>query len=112
MNIDLKLTVDEIKYIQQLIAIMRNFIIIATSKKEQLFMFSIILDVGNKVDKRAGSFEETFGITNRKKYKIKLKYHETVILEKFLDDVLSNETDPYNANMGRSITAQLNQKLA
>jgi len=112
MNIDIKFTVDEIKYIQQLIAIMRNFIIISTSKKEQLFMFSIVLDIGYKIDKRAGTLAETYGIVNRKKYKIKLKYHETVILEKFLDDILKNETDPYKVNMGRSVIAQLNQKLA
>lgn len=112
MNIELKLTVDEIKHIQQIIVIMRNFVIVATSNKDQLFKFSIILDVGSKIDKKVICLDEIYGSITRKKYKIKLKYHEAVILEKFLVDILNNESDPYNANLGRTIASQINQKLA
>jgi len=111
MNIELKLSFDEINYICKLIELTRT-VLITMQKKDQIFVFSIVLDIGQKIVKKANSLDESLAIVNRKRYKVKFKYHECVILEKFVLDVLNKEIDPFNANLARSIANQVNQKLA
>jgi hypothetical protein len=111
MNIELKLSIDEINYIDKLIELTRN-VMIGMQKKDQIFVFSIVLDIGQKVAKKCLTFENIYAPASNKKYKMKFKYHEAVILEKFVLDVLKTEIDDYNKHLGRNITSHINQKLA
>lgn len=111
MNVEIKMSYDEIKYIQHLIHVTRT-VLITMRKKDQIFVFSIVLDIGQKVERKATTLDDAFGSNSRKRYKMKFKYHEAVILEKFLLDTLKNETDAYNRNLALFITGKLNQKLA
>lgn len=111
MNIDLKFSFDEIKYIQHLINLTRT-VIITVNKSDKKFIFSIVLDIGHKIEKKALTLDEVTASLNRKRYKIKFKYHEAVILERFILDILKTETDYFNRNLGLLITNQINQKLA
>jgi len=111
MNIDLKLTVDEIIYISRNIEAIRPVSLKAVSKLDY-FSWSIIFDISQKVQKKEHSFDSANGVDTRKKYKLKIKYHEAVILEKFMNGYQYSEEDHFYANMARNITSQLNQKLA
>jgi len=111
MNIDLKLTVDEIIYISRNIEAVRPVSLKAISKLD-FFTWSIIFDVAQKVLKKEHSFDSSNGVDTRKKYKLKIKYHEAVVLEKFMSGYQDNESDHFYANMARNITSQINQKLA
>ena len=111
MNIDLRLSIDEIEYVKRLIDLTRDVQVLKTDRN-QLFLFSIVLDIGQKIDKRAMSLESVFPATSRKRYKMKFKYHEASILEQFILNIQIIETNPHNQNMARSIANQLNQKLA
>jgi len=111
MNIELKLSIDEIKLMQQIIVITRN-VMITMRQRDQIFVFSIVLDIGQKIDKKALSLDNDFGTIGSKRYKVKFKYHEAVILEKFVVDMTMKETDPYSLTLVRNIANQINQKLA
>lgn len=111
MNIELRFTIDEIGYVKRLIDLTRN-VQVVKSDKNQLFLFSIVLDIGLKMDKKDLALESVFPATSRKRYKMKFKYHEASILEQFILNIQTTETDPYCINMARSIANQLNQKLA
>ena len=52
MNIELKLTIDEVNYIDRLMEATRN-ILITMKKKDKLFVTSIVLDIGQKTAKKA-----------------------------------------------------------
>jgi hypothetical protein len=111
MNIELKLTIDEIKFIQRNVEIIRPVSIKALNKT-QFFTFSIFFDIAKKIETKANSLDCVFGAVSRKKYKMKFKFHEAVVLETFIVGIESVGFDPYNANLKRTISDQLNQKLA
>ena len=111
MNIDLKMNIDEILYVQKLIELTRTVYIIHQNQNKK-FIFSIVLDIGQKINKKASSLDEILSSVTKKKYKIKFKFHEAIILERFLIDVQQTENDPFNLNLARSIISQLNQKMA
>jgi hypothetical protein len=111
MNIDLKLNFDEIQYISRNIDSMRPVSLKAISK-EHFFTWSILFDVAQKASKKELALETAYVEDNRKRYKLKFKYHEAFVLEKFMNGRETLEADPYYQNLARSITAQLNQKLA
>lgn len=111
MNIDLKFSIDEIKYIEMRAGITRS-VSVKTLKKDKLFAYSIMMDIAQKLEKKIKSFDDVLGVVGRKKYKVKLKFHEAIMLEIFILDLLKTEKDPYNLNLGLMITNQINQKFA
>ena len=111
MNIELKLNFDEIHYIAKNIESILPVSLKAINKT-QFFTFSIIFDIAKMIKKKEILLDYGQGVNTKKKYKIKFKYHEAVILEKFMSGYQETEQDPFYANIARNITGQLNQKLA
>lgn len=111
MQISLKLSADEIKYIERRTLLTRA-VTWKSLEKSQLFAFTILADIGIKIDKKAKLVNENFETSSRRKYKIRLKYHEAIILEQYIAGFIDTEPDDYNANLVRTILAQINQKLA
>jgi hypothetical protein len=110
MNIDLNLSFDEIQYISKNIEAIRPVSLKAISK-EHFFTWSIMFDLAQKASKKSISLESANMHSKRKKYKLKFKFHEAYVLEKFMNGRETLESDPYYQNLARTITFQLNQKL-
>ncbi|KIA86603.1 hypothetical protein [Flavobacterium sp. AED] len=112
MKIELKLTTDEINYLEGkcfLIQAMDFRNLDQQSKKT----YTIMIDVLDKVTAKAKSINRRLDLFDqKKKSKITLKYHEAYILEAFIQGFFKAETDPYKINIARIIISQLNQKLA
>lgn len=112
MKIELKITTDELNYLEKkcfLIQGMDFRQLDKTSKNS----YTIMLDVLDKVTAKAKAVNRKMGLFDQKKpHKITLKYHEAYILEPYMEAWSTTETDAYTSNLSRKIIAQLNQKLA
>jgi hypothetical protein len=112
MKIELKLTSDEINYLEQT-TITVQAIDYRQLSKDKLTAFTIMLDVSDKLMAKAKQLNrKTDLFDSKKKHKISLKYHEADTLEKYVDTIREYQDDPYKANLARKIITQLNQKLA
>jgi hypothetical protein len=112
MKIDLKLTADEINYLE------RTTITVQAIDPRQLpndkkTAYTIMLDVSDKLMAKAKQINrKTDLFDTKKKHKITLKWHEAETLEQYIDAFSDYQDDPYKANLARKVIIQLNQKLA
>lgn len=112
MKIDLKLTADEINYLERT-TITVQAIDYRELPKDKLSAYTIMLDVSDKLMVKTKQLNRKTDLFDQnKKHKISLKYHEADTLEKYVDTIWEYQDDPYKANLARKIIAQLNQKLA
>jgi hypothetical protein len=112
MKIDLKLTADEINYLERQTLLVQS---IDTKQlpKEKKTAYSIMLDVSDMLMAKAKQLNRKTDLFDiKKKHKITLKWHEAETLEEYIDVFSVYQDDPYKANLARKIIAQLNQKLA
>lgn len=112
MKIQLKLTADEINYLEcQTLLVQRiNTHQLPRDKKTA---YTIMLDVSDKLMAKAKQLARKTDLFDaRKKYKITLKWHEAETLEQYIDVFSAYQDDPYKANLARKVIIQLNQKLA
>jgi hypothetical protein len=112
MKIDLKLTADEINYLERQTLLVQS---IDTKQlpKEKKTAYTIMLDVSDKLMSKAKQLNRKTDLFDiKKKHKITLKWHEAETLEEYIDVFSVYQDDPYKANLARKIIAQLNQKLA
>ena len=112
MKIDIKLTSDELLYLEQ------KIICVQSMRPQELSIdkrvpYSIMIDVADKIVSKAKNLSRSPKLFDAKsKNKISLKWHEAYCLEEFFEAVTEDETDIYKINMARKISTQLNQKLA
>ncbi|WP_300977418.1 hypothetical protein [Flavobacterium sp.] len=112
MKIDLKLTADEINYLERT-TITVQAIDYKQLPKDKRTAYTIMLDVSDKLTGKAKQLNrKTDLFEQKKKHKITLKWHEAEALEQYIDVFSGYQDDPYKANLARKIIAQLNQKLA
>lgn len=112
MKIELKLTADEINYLERT-TISVQAIDHRQLPKDKLVAFTIMLDVSDKLISKAKQLNRKADLFDTKKtHKISLKYHEADTLERYIDTFSVYQDDPYKANLARKIINQLNQKLA
>ena len=112
MKIDLKLTADEIIYLDSKTALTMS---IAPKElpKEKRTAYSIMLDVADQLAAKAKKLKRSNTLFDaKKKHKITLKWHEAETLEQYIDAFSSYQDDDYSLNLARKIIAQINQKLA
>jgi hypothetical protein len=112
MKIDLKLTADEINYLERQTLLVQS---IDTKQlpKEKKTAYSIMLDVSDMLMAKAKQLNRKTDLFEiKKKHKITLKWHEAETLEEYIDVFSVYQDDPYKTNLARKIIAQLNQKLA
>jgi hypothetical protein len=112
MKIDLKLTADEINYLERQTLLVQS---IDTKQlpKDKKTAYTIMLDVSDKLMAKAKQLNRKTDLFDlKKKHKITLKWHEAETLEEYIDVFSVYQDDPYKANLARKIIAQLNQKLA
>lgn len=112
MKIELKLTADEINYLER-----KTILTLAIAPKElpkdKRMAYSIMLDVADKISTKAKSINRSTSIFDvKKKHKVSLKWHEAETLEQYIDAFSTYQDDAYNKNLARKIIAQINQKLA
>lgn len=110
MKLKLKLTSDELRYLESK-TILVDAINSNEMPKEKKLTLSIMIDVSEIVYKAAKILNRQLSLES-KKHSVSLKWHEAEILEIYLEGFTSNETDYYRANMARKIISQINQKLA
>ena len=111
MKIDLKLTADEINFLERKLSGLKN-IDSRLFDKERLIYLSILTDVSDIVSKKTNSVNgKTDIFESKKKFKISFKYHEINVLEDFIRVFSQGETDPYNKNLSIKIFSQINQKI-
>lgn len=110
MKIKLKLTTDELLYLEKKTYYVTGVHIndLPRDKKAQ---YTIMLDVADKVSSRAKSLARQLPI-RKKKYDVSLKWHEAETLELFINGLMSSESDVYDSNLLRKMKLQINQKLA
>jgi hypothetical protein len=112
MKIDLKLTADEINYLE------RQTLLVQSIDTKQLpndkkTAYTIMLDVSDKLMAKAKQLNRKTDLFEaKKKHKITLKWHEAETLEQYIDVFSAYQDDPYKANLARKVIIQLNQKLA
>ncbi|MDN3671670.1 hypothetical protein QWY99_01140 [Flavobacterium branchiarum] len=112
MKIELKLTADEINYLERQTLLVQS---IDTNQlpKDKKAAYTIMLDVSDKLMTKAKQLNrKTDLFDQKKKHKITLKWHEAETLEQYIDVFSSYQDDPYKANLARKVIIQLNQKLA
>lgn len=111
MKIELKLTADQIKYLESkcfLIEAM-DFRQLAEEAKRN---YTIMIDVLDKVVAKAKSISRKTSLFDQsKKHKITFKYHEASILWAYLQGFFPTETDTYKSNLARIIINQLDKEL-
>lgn len=111
MKIDLKLTSDEILYLDDKTTLTMS-IRWTQLPKDKRNAYSIMLDVLDKVSSKAKTIKRNQSLFDaKKKHKLSLKWHEADYLEQYIDVFYSYQEDAYSQNMARKIIAQLNQKL-
>lgn len=112
MKIELKLTADEINYIESK-TILTLSIAPIELPKDKRSAYSIMVDVADKFSSKAKSVNRSATVSDvKKKHKISLKWHEAETLEQYIYAFSPYQDDDYNKNLARKITAQINQKLA
>jgi len=112
MKIELKLTADEINYLDRTTITVQD-IDYKQLSKDKRSAYTIMLDVSDKLTVKAKQINrKTDLFEQRKKHKITLKWHEAETLEQYIDVFRDYQDDPYKANLARKIMMQLNQKLA
>jgi Na+/phosphate symporter len=112
MKIELKLTADEINYLERQTLLVQS---IDTNQltKDKKAAYTIMLDVSDKLMAKAKQLNrKTDLFDQKKKHKITLKWHEAETLEQYIDVFSICQDDPYKANLARKVIIQLNQKLA
>lgn len=110
MKIKIKITADEIRFLEKKTCIVMAMHI-NDLPREKKSAYTIMLDVADKVMSKAKNLNRQLTI-GKKKHDVSLKWHEAETLELFLTGFQEIETDPYDANLFRKIISQLNQKLA
>jgi hypothetical protein len=111
MKIDLKLTADEINYLERKTRITLN-VNPRELPKDKRSRYSIMLDVTDKITVKAKPINRDITLfDSKKKHKISLKWHEAETLEEYIDAFSTYQDDEYNRNLARKIIAQINQKL-
>lgn len=112
MKIDLKLTADEINYLERQTVQVQSI----DPKKlpnDKKAAYTIMLDVSDQLMIKAKQLNrKTDLFDGKKKHKITLKWHEAETLEQYIDAFSQYQDDPYKANLARKVITQLNQKLA
>jgi hypothetical protein len=113
MKIELKLTADEMLYLDNKTTLALG-VKFAELPKEKRTSWSIMIDVADKLSGKAKAIKRNTTLFDvKKKHKLSLKWHEADSLEKYLEAFTSYGHDSdYNKNLARKIIAQLNQKLA
>lgn len=112
MKIELKLTADEINYLERQ-TLMVQSVDAKQLPKDKKTAYTIMLDVSDKLMTKAKQLNrKTDLFDSKKKHKITLKWHEAEILEQYIDTFSVYQDDPYKANLARKVIIQLNQKLA
>lgn len=112
MKIDLKLTTDELNYLEKKCLLIQGMDFRQLDKTSKN-TYTIMLDVLDKVMSKAKIINRKMGLFDQTKpHTIKLKYHEAYILEPYMKAWSTTETDAYTCNLARKIITQLNQKLA
>lgn len=112
MKIELKLTVDEICYLESTTKEVQT-IDYKKLAKDKRTAFTIMLDVSDKLTTKAKQLiRKTDLFDQKKKHKISLKWHEAETLEQYIDAFKGGQDDVYKMNLARKIITQLNQKLA
>lgn len=112
MKIDLKLSADEVNYLE------KKLIIIQAMKFRELdnqskTTYTILIDVLDKVMVKTKSISRKIDLfDNSKRHKVSLKFHEADRLKPYIEAFSQTETDLYLCNLARKIVAQLDQKLA
>ena len=110
MKIKLKLTADELRFLEN-----KSCVVMAMHindlPKDKKSTYTIMIDVADKVMSKAKVLNRQL-TSDKKKHDVSLKWHEAETLELFLTGFQEVEIDPYKANMFRKIISQLNQKLA
>jgi hypothetical protein len=112
MKIDLRLTADEIFYLERQTLLVQS---IDTKQlpKDKKTAYSIMLDVSDKIMGKAKQLNRNQTLFDvKKKHKISFKWHEVETLEQYVDTFSTYQDDAYKANLARKIIAQINQKLA
>lgn len=109
MKIKLKFSSDELRVVAEKVGLLNNFDF-KNMTRDQKFVWSIVIDVADKVQPKIQKLSRQLSITDhRKKHELTLKWHEADALESYLLTV--PESDPFLSNLIRKITAQINQKL-
>lgn len=112
MKIELKLTTDEINYLEGKCFLIQSMDFRHLDQKSKK-TYTIMIDVLDKVTAKAKSLNRKVELFDqKKKSKITFKYHEAYVLEAYIQGFFQTETDPYKRNLARIIISQLNQKLA
>lgn len=113
MKIELKLTADEMVYLDNKTAL-SSVIKFVELPKDRRVAWSIMNDVADKLFGKAKAIRRNVTLFDvKKKHKLTLKWHEADTLEKFLEAFATyGDENEYNKNLARKIMIQLNQKLA
>lgn len=113
MKIELKLTADEMVYLDNK-ATLAWGIKFAELPKDKRASWSIIADIADKLAGKVKAIKRNITLFDaKKKHKLTLKWHEADVLEKYLEAFTTyGDENEYNKNLARKIMIQLNQKLA
>lgn len=112
MKIELKITTDELNYLEKKCLLIQGMDFRQLDKTSKN-TFTIMLDVLDKVTAKAKTVNRKIGLFDQKKlHKITLKFHEAYILEPYMTAWSTTEVDLYNSNLCRKIISQLNKELA
>lgn len=114
MKIELKLTADELQYMDAVFKNISNVSIVQfkAQKQDRRVVLSILVDVADKV---AAMFKKlsrkTTLFDTAKKHKLTLAYHEAYAVNTYLVGAKNSETDAYRLSMASKLSLQLDQKL-
>ncbi|WP_417366841.1 hypothetical protein [Flavobacterium beibuense] len=114
MKIELKLTADELQYLDSVLedislTTIKKFMFSMANSK---LMLSVMIDVADKVIKKYQGLSRKVSLFDaKKKHKVEFKYHEASALCSYLVGLRPNEVDPYRKSIVTKLTMDLSQKL-
>lgn len=115
MKIELKLTADELHYLDQRFAQVGNVTLLSFNqqKADRKLILSILIEVADKLSAMTTKLSRKPSLFDTKKrHKITLKYHEAYAVNVYLTGANNLETDDYKKSMAAKLSLMLDQKLA
>ena len=118
MKIELQLTAAQILFISAVTNdfVARNKKTIGFKTRQEKAVYSMAMDVADKLHTKERAIERKFDANSQKLHKLTFKYHEAHCIHYFVwklkDSPAKNDNDIYFNSVASNIFSQLDQKLA
>lgn len=114
MKIELKLSADELYYLEQRFAQVGNISLLSFNQQQtdRRLILSILIEVADKLTNMATKLGRKPSLFDTdKKHKVSLKYHEAYAVNVYLTGANNLETDDYKRSMASKLSLIIDQKL-